>query len=162
MFTRHILIKKASKSYLDPLLVFLSHLVYLSLLGTTKTTLTRLREFNKNDWVVRYPTLQEQASDVSATSSSLKPRRSLSFVDNPLNQTDIVYTASRHAFTRAVTLAPISNAHENESNAMDDEELHSDKIGNFSILRLDLKLGPHGSLTAPASLVLAAREGVHC
>jgi mitofusin len=143
----------------------------LGAIDTTKTILGGLREFNKNDWVVRYPTLQEQASDVSASSSNPKPRRSLrrslSFADDPSNQTDIVYTPSRHALTRAVTLASISDAHENvseathesENDGTDEERLLSDKVGDFSILRLDLKLGPHGSSTAPAALVSQLEKG---
>ncbi|KAF9241082.1 hypothetical protein BU15DRAFT_87326 [Melanogaster broomeanus] len=82
-------------------------------------------------------------------------------------RTDIVYTPSRHALTRAVTLASISDAqesasevaYENEKDAAEGERLLSDKIGDFSILRLDLKLGSHGSSTAPAALVSQLEKG---
>jgi mitofusin len=145
-----------------------------SLLGAidgTKTILAGLREYNKNDWIVRYPTLQEQPSDDTLTVPVPKPRRSirrsLSFADDPSNQTDIIYTPSRPGLTHAVTLASITDvqenasegAHENEKEVAEGERLLSDKSGDFSILRLDLKLGPHGSSTAPATLVSQLEKG---
>ena len=137
-----------------------------SLLGAidaTKAVLAGLREFNKNDWVVRYPTLQERPTDASPTPSEPTPRgsirRLLSFADDPSNQTEIVYIPSRQGSARVVTLASIANAQEPLGELADEigEELvhkaFSDKAGNFHILRLDLKLGPHGSSTSPAALV---------
>ncbi|KAF8558274.1 hypothetical protein OG21DRAFT_1504324 [Imleria badia] len=141
-----------------------------SLLGAidaAKAILTDLRQFSRNDWVVRYPLLHE---DESATPSSTKPhrsiRRSLSFADDPASQTEIVYTPSRQRSTRAITLASIADAQEypgelSDENAEDstDKETFSDKTGDFNILRLDLKLGPHGSSTSPAALVSHLEKG---
>ena len=141
-----------------------------SLLGAidaAKAILTDLRQFSKNDWVVRYPILHE---DGSATPSKTKPRRSirrsLSFADDPASQTEIVYTPSRQRSTRALTLASIADAQEHPSELSDenaedstDKETFSDKTGDFNILRLDLKLGPHGSLTSPAALVSHLEKG---
>lgn len=138
-----------------------------SLLGAidaTKAILADLREFHKGDWIVRYPLLHEQPSDAAAAPSKLKSRRSirrsLSFADDLSTQTDIVYTPSRQGSARAVTLASIAEAQESPSEPADesgedstDKEPFSDKTSNFTILRLDLKLGPHGSSTSPAVLV---------
>ncbi|KIJ62672.1 hypothetical protein HYDPIDRAFT_94092 [Hydnomerulius pinastri MD-312] len=142
-------------------------------IDTTKTILGELREFNKSEWVVRYPTLQEQSEVDDAASSKSKPRRSirrsLSFADDPSNQTEVVYTPTRQGLTRAVTLASIADAQEDSSEltpteesdkeAAEGERLLPDKIGDFSILRLDLKLGPHGSSTSPAALVSQLEKG---
>ncbi|KAF9221532.1 hypothetical protein BS17DRAFT_881676 [Gyrodon lividus] len=137
----------------------------------TKSILAGLREYNKSEWVVRYPTLQEQPSDNPPIASILKPRRSirrsLSFADDPSDQTEIVYTPSRQGLAHTVTLASIADAqenttevtHENEKGAADAERLFSEKTGDFSILRLDLKLGPHGSSNAPAALVSQLEKG---
>lgn len=119
-----------------------------------------------SDWVVRYPTLQEQPNDASVPPSKPKPRRSirrsLSFADDPSNQTEIVYTPSRQGSTSAVTLASIADAQEHpDEDAADlvDKAIFSDKTGDFTILRLDLKLGPHGSSASPAALVSQLEKG---
>ncbi|KAH0832136.1 hypothetical protein J3R83DRAFT_13045 [Lanmaoa asiatica] len=122
----------------------------LGALDGTKTILAGLREFNKNDWVVRYPTLQEQPNDAPVTPSKQK-LSTLPSVNGP---------------TRAVTLASIADVQEHPSeladeNAADstDKETFSDKTGDFTILRLDLKLGPHGSSASPAALVSQLEKG---
>lgn len=132
-----------------------------SLLGAIDATgviLSGLRQFNKNDWVVRYPTLQEQPTITPGST-----RRSLSFADDPSTQTDILYTPSHQGSTCAVTLAPIADAQEHPSEPVDEDEedkpVLSDKAGDFTILRLDLKLGPHGSSTSPAALVSHLERG---
>lgn len=140
-------------------------------LDSSKSILGELRRFNKEEWVVRYPTLHEQPSAEPSSISRTKPRRSLrrslSFADDPNNQTEVLYTPVREGLTRAVTLASISDAPEGtdikpadegtnqgESDACEGERLMpSSKNGDFNILRLDLKLGPHGSTTSPAALV---------
>lgn len=142
----------------------------LGAIDATKGILAGLREFNKNDWVVRYPLLQEQPNDESVEPSTPKPchsiRRSLSFADDPSSQTEIVYTPSRQCSARAITLASIADAQENPGELADqhaedstDRETFSDKSGDFNILRLDLKLGPHGSSTSPAALVSQLEKG---
>ncbi|KAF8133895.1 hypothetical protein EV363DRAFT_1567673 [Boletus edulis] len=139
-----------------------------SLLGAidaTKVILAGLREFNKSDWAVRYPILQEDGSVTPRPRQSI--RRILRFADDPSTQTDIVYTPSRQRSAHAVTLASTADAQQDSSALADDyaedqtdKETFSDKTGDFNILRLDLKLGPHGSSTSPAALVTQLREGL--
>jgi len=152
------------------LISFLSLLVALD---ASKHILGSLRDFNKNQWVVRYPTLQERSGDdVSPKKPRRSIRRSLSFADDPDNQTDVLYTPNRKGLTCSVTLASISDAQEqsgesaseltvmeNDKVASDDEELSSSKCGDFNILRLDLKFGPHGASTSPAALVSHLERG---
>ncbi|KAG8214684.1 P-loop containing nucleoside triphosphate hydrolase protein [Butyriboletus roseoflavus] len=141
----------------------------LGAIDATQAILAGLREFNKNDWVVRYPTLQAQPNDASVAPSKAKLRcsirRSLTFADDPSCQTEIVYTPSRQGSTRTVTLASIADACEHpneladENAAGSDKETLSDKSGDFTILRLDLKLGPHGSSASPVALVSQLEKG---
>ncbi|KAG2101505.1 hypothetical protein BD769DRAFT_1654885 [Suillus cothurnatus] len=145
-------------------------------LDSSKSILGELRRFNKEEWVVRYPTLHEQPSAEPSSSSRTKPRRSLrrslSFADDPNNQTEVLYTPVREGLTRAVTLASISDVLEGtdakpadegmdqgERDTCEKERLTLSKDGDFNILRLDLKLGPHGSTTSPAALVSHLEKG---
>ncbi|KAG9315685.1 hypothetical protein JVU11DRAFT_3332 [Chiua virens] len=138
----------------------------LGAINATKTILSGLQEFNKNDWVVRYPTFQEQSNDEfpSKTKPRRSIRRSLSFADDPSDQTEILYTFSRQGPT--LTLASIADAEEQPCELADEAAEHStdketfiEKAGDFTILRLDLKLGPHGSSTSPAALVSQLEKG---
>lgn len=138
-------------------------------LDSSKSILGELRRFNKEEWLVRYPTLHEQPTAEASSPPRTKPRRSLrrslSFADDPDNQTEVLYTPVREGLTRAVTLASISDAQEGTDTKPADEgmsqgegdtcgeKLMASKDGDFNILRLDLKLGPHGSTTSPAALV---------
>ncbi|KAG2130645.1 uncharacterized protein EDB93DRAFT_1331993 [Suillus bovinus] len=146
-------------------------------LDSSKSILGELRRFNKEEWVVRYPTLHEQPSTEPSSLSRTKPRRSirrsLSFADDPNNQTEVLYTPVREGLARAVTLASISDALEGtdvkpvdegtsqgERDTCEGEKLMlSSQNGDFNILRLDLKLGPHGSTTSPAALVSHLEKG---
>ncbi|KAG6377190.1 hypothetical protein JVT61DRAFT_1242 [Boletus reticuloceps] len=138
-----------------------------SLLGAidaTKVILAGLREFNKSDWAVRYPILQEDGSVTPRPRQS--SRRILRFADDPSTQTEIVYTPSRQRSAHAVTLASTADAQQDSSALADDyaedqtdKEPFADKTGDFNILRLDLKLGPHGSSTSPAALVTQLEKG---
>jgi mitofusin 2 len=127
-------------------------------IDATKTILGNLREFNRDEWVVRYPQLREQQPLHAATSQDppKRPnplRRSLSFADDPSSQTDVVITPSRKGMTRSITLASIPDA---EDESQPEAENEADRLlptSEFQILRLDLKLGPHGSSTSPTSLV---------
>ena len=112
----------------------------MNAIDTTKTILSDLREFNKDSWVVRYPQLQP--------SSNGSLRRSMSFVDDPTSITDVIV---KPGMQRSVTLASASTSQEEQQVAESaDQHLLSHE---FHVLRLDLKLGPHGSSTGPASLV---------
>ncbi|KAI6129712.1 hypothetical protein EDD16DRAFT_1543596 [Pisolithus croceorrhizus] len=94
----------------------------------------------------RYPTLQETDPN-NETSTSRRSRRSirrsLSFADDPDSQTDVIYTPSHNGFGRVVTTTIA---------------LLPSKCGDFSILRLDLKLGPSGSSTSPTCSLHGASE----
>ncbi|KIO02785.1 hypothetical protein M404DRAFT_147339 [Pisolithus tinctorius Marx 270] len=165
---RHLKVEDVQEAYVeqkDRLLVGLD---------TTQRLLGDVRDFNNNEWVVRYPTLQESNpnDETSAPRKSRRSiRRSLSFADDPDSQTDVVYTPSRNGSACAVTLASIADAPESaellDGNDLQQDRTGSDnddrslpsKCGDFSILRLDLKLGPSGSSTSPAALVSHLERG---
>ncbi|KAI5116883.1 hypothetical protein M0805_000399 [Coniferiporia weirii] len=126
----------------------------------TKSILTDLREFNKDLWVVRYPHFDEAPS--SSPSPAKRPssfRRSMTFLDDPQNETEVFLTKrTRKGQPRSFSLA---SARDDE-----DEEVHSDdEVADgarlvpskadldFQVLRLDLKMGPHGSSATASSLV---------
>lgn len=69
----------------------------------------------------------------------------MSFADDPSNGTDVVVKPGMH---RSVTFPAVAKQEEGSEQAPI-TEIASD----FRVLRLDLKLGPHGSSTGPASLV---------
>ncbi|KAK7689904.1 hypothetical protein QCA50_006543 [Cerrena zonata] len=128
-------------------------------LDSTQSILSNLREFNHDEWVVRYPRIQDQhfqettSEEPSSKASRRKSmRRSLSFADDPTFQADVVMTPARKGMARSMTLASIADeASEEQSTEGEDEErlLSSD----FHVFRLDLKLGSHGSSSSPAALV---------
>ncbi|THH02669.1 hypothetical protein EW026_g241 [Hermanssonia centrifuga] len=83
-------------------------------------------------------------------------RRSLSFVDDPTFQADVVVNSPRKGLTRSVTLATIPDeATEAEESAEEETDrlVTSSEANDFHVFRLDLKLGSHGSSSSPASLV---------
>lgn len=165
---RHLKVEDVQEAYIeqkDRLIVALD---------ASQRILGSLRDFNKNQWVVRYPTLQERSGDddVLPKKPRRSIRRSLGFADDPDNQTDVLYTPNRKGLARSVTLASISDAQEqlgesasevtaaeNDKVAGDDEGQSPSKCGDFNILRLDLKLGPHGASTSPAALVSHLERG---
>ncbi|RPD54674.1 hypothetical protein L226DRAFT_535823 [Lentinus tigrinus ALCF2SS1-7] len=130
----------------------------LKALDSTKAILGDLRKFNKDDWVVRYPQLQEQPA---TTESSPSPphkrkgiRRSLSFPDDPSFQAEVIVSPARAGLTRSVTLASIADKEEDPVSTEDDDRLVSPaEASDFHVFRLDLKLGVHGSSSSPAALV---------
>jgi mitofusin len=129
-------------------------------IDSTKSILGGLRVFNKEDWIVRYPQLRDVQHE-----STVGPRRrgtlrrSLSFADDPSSETEVVVGSQRKGLTRSVTLASIVDAENEEEISEEKEAAEGDRLipesnaSNFNILRLDLKLGPLGSSTSPASLV---------
>lgn len=134
-------------------------------IDSTKGILGDLRTFNKEDWVVRYPQLRDQgevATEAPTESQRRRSlRRSLSFADDPSAETEVVVGAQRKGLTRSVTLASIADAENEEEQQVSEEKeaAEGDRLiptsngSDFSILRLDLKLGAHGSANSPASLV---------
>ncbi|TRM56926.1 hypothetical protein BD626DRAFT_465621 [Schizophyllum amplum] len=113
-------------------------------IDSTTSVLDEIRKFNKEEWVIRYPQLAAQPAEEG--SSRKIPRRSLSFVDDPLNETDVVVQRPGHG--RSVTVSSASDAAEAAASgaALDD------KASDFQILRLDLKIGAANSSHA-ATLV---------
>ncbi|CCM00997.1 uncharacterized protein FIBRA_03045 [Fibroporia radiculosa] len=131
----------------------------LNAIDTAKIILGDLRKFNKESWVVRYPQLQEQPEEAEP-SKPRKPkgmRRSLSFPDDPTFQAEVVVNPAREGMARSVTLASIQDASdEPETPEVEDDAqrlIDASDVAEFHLLRLDLKLGAHGSSNSPASLV---------
>ncbi|KAF7294437.1 Transmembrane GTPase [Mycena kentingensis (nom. inval.)] len=111
-------------------------------IDSTKSILSDIRGFNKDDWVVRYPQLKEEP-----TASPTGIRRSLSFADDPNTHTPV-----RLGLTRSVTLASVEDAKDDipaTETAPNPPPLSSD----FHVLRLDLKLGSASSANTASSLV---------
>ncbi|KAF8073521.1 transmembrane GTPase fzo1 [Lyophyllum atratum] len=132
-------------------------------INSTKSILSEIRTFNKNEWVVRYPQLREQPEEATKEASVASPkrrkgiRRSLSFADDPTTQTEVVLSEPRQGITRSVTLASIADAQEEEDTTSPAEkENESQRLlpsSDFHVLRLDLKLGASGASNSAASLV---------
>ena len=114
----------------------------LKALDSTKSILGDLRKFNKDDWVVRYPQLQEQPVDSEETASPKRKgaRRSLSFPDDPSFQADVIVSPARAGLTRSVTLAAIADKDEEPAAdaAEDGDRLFSPtEASDFHVFRLD-------------------------
>jgi mitofusin len=139
-------------------------------IDSTKSILSDIRTFNKDEWVVRYPQLKEQLTqepeEVASTSPKRRKgvRRSLSFADDPSIETEVILSGHRQGITRSVTLASIVDAQDEETDAPVDatststceKENESQRLlpaSDFHVLRLDLKLGASGSSSSAASLV---------
>ncbi|CAA7258831.1 unnamed protein product [Cyclocybe aegerita] len=129
----------------------------VSAIGSTKLVLSDIRAFNKDEWLVRYPQLREKVEEPSDTAEGpsrpgKSARRSLSFVDDPSFETEVVVGGSKPGLARSITLASIPDVNEAEGNSTkklkDDERLIPDS--EFNVLRLDLKLGSHSSANAAA------------
>nr|VWO95596.1 Zn(2)-C6 fungal-type domain-containing protein [Ganoderma boninense] len=130
----------------------------LKALDSTKSILGELRKFNKDDWVVRYPQLQEQPSTAESSTSPKRKgaRRSLSFPDDPSFQADVIVSPAKAGLTRSVTLASIADKEEEPAPGAEDDTdglVSAAEASDFHVFRLDLKLGPHGSSSSPAALV---------
>lgn len=91
-------------------------------------------------------------------------RRSMSFADDPLTETEVVIKPKK-GMRRSLTLATIADAQEHadeqeaDAEMKEEQDINSNRLipdsiaSDFHILRLDLKLGTHGSANSPASLV---------
>lgn len=129
-----------------------------------KTILSDIRSFNKDEWVVRYPQFHEQTTQEPEEVPSPGPkrrkamRRSLTFADDPTSQTEVVLSGARQGMTRSLTLASIADAQEEEVTVTStiEKENETERLipsSDFNVLRLDLKLGAHGTSNSAASLV---------
>jgi mitofusin len=130
-----------------------------SLLGglrSAKQLLSDIRDFNKNSWTIRYPKLSTKAEEVDPSPKRRGVRRSLSFMDDPTSETDIIL---ERGITRSLTLTAIADAQEN-----DDDESPSDpgvggrlipesEVPDFQIVCIDLNMGHPGSSAAAGALV---------
>ncbi|KAI0683095.1 hypothetical protein C8Q76DRAFT_662493 [Earliella scabrosa] len=130
----------------------------LKALDSTKSILGDLRKFNKDDWVVRYPQLQEHPADAESSTTPKRKgaRRSLSFPDDPSFQADVIVTPAKAGLTRSVTLASIPDKEEPAGEGAEEEGdrlVSPAEASDFHVFRLDLKLGAHGSSSSPAALV---------
>lgn len=136
----------------------------LTAIDATKSLLGGLRDFNKKSWIVRYPQLQEQPDEAEAetTGETASPkrrkgmRRSLSFPDDPNFQAEVVVNPARAGMARSMTLASVADAEEEPETTQREEAeglIPSSDSADFHVIRLDLKLGAHGSSRSPATLV---------
>ena len=142
-----------------------SFLIWNSLvraIDSTKAILADLHEFSKNEWVIRYPQLRQPSQDTPTTESPPRRhalRRSLSFADDPTSEREVVLTAAKRGLTRSITLASIADVQNEPASEAEEPEsietlIDSDPSApGFHILRLDLKLGAHGSSQSSTSLV---------
>ncbi|KAF8631009.1 hypothetical protein AX15_002624 [Amanita polypyramis BW_CC] len=117
-------------------------------LDATRSILNDMRASNKNEWVIRYPQFRYSQE---ASPSSESNRRSLSLADDPSSEWDVLIAAPHKSLARSSTLPDVA---ENEGDAVapskDERVIPTDE---FSVLRLDLKLGAHTSPSSVASLV---------
>ncbi|ORY26265.1 hypothetical protein BCR39DRAFT_262274 [Naematelia encephala] len=111
--------------------------------------LGHLKNFNTQEWSIRYPHLRTPESDQHA-STSARPamaRRTLTFADEPLSETGVVLNetpTARRTVKRSLTLAP-SSADAIAGSASDASPLTTETASHededFSILKLDLNMG---------------------
>ncbi|KAG8740253.1 mitofusin [Ceratobasidium sp. 414] len=102
--------------------------------GETVDILGDLREFSRREWVTRYPQL--------ARTGGPGMSRSMSFIDDPANATDVVYGMSKPGMR--LTFTPLSELPEVPAEGLVPDDFH--------VLRLDLSLGPNG-VHNPSALV---------
>ncbi|KAF5367309.1 hypothetical protein D9757_010096 [Collybiopsis confluens] len=112
-------------------------------IDATQSVLNDIRTFNKNEWIIRYPQYKEAIETIAPSDSPGRKSgcRSLTFADDPSSETPVVV---RKKLQRSVTISHISDKAEEEES---DENPSSD----FSVLRLDLKIGPHSSVVSLVS-----------
>ncbi|KAG8964048.1 mitofusin [Tulasnella sp. 425] len=125
----------------------------------TKAILTDVRQFNKLSWIVRYPQFRPASPSPPNSPNKRRPssRHSLSFADEPAKEIDVV-SSRRKSMKRSLTLASVADEPTEEADpTTEDAPNVGDEEGliptDFQILRLDLKLGPHGASTSAGGLV---------
>jgi len=129
----------------------------LSAIDSTKSILNDLRSFNQNSWVIRYPQVAEEtATSESTTRRPKQLRRSLSLADDPTFQAEVDVAPGRKALTRSHTLADVPELQVSEEPTEDvataESLLPLSEAVDFSVFRLDLKLG-HPSAASASALV---------
>ncbi|KAJ7600288.1 transmembrane GTPase fzo1 [Mycena floridula] len=113
----------------------------------TKSILGDLRQFNKDEWVVRYPRLKEQ--------NTSQLRRALSFADDPTSETQVLMSPVKPGLPRSMS-AFSQTTETAEPEKVEDESLIPSS--EFQILRLDLKLGANGSSSSSAAALVSQLE----
>ncbi|KAH7106286.1 hypothetical protein BKA62DRAFT_611898 [Auriculariales sp. MPI-PUGE-AT-0066] len=103
----------------------------VSAIDATQSLLIDIRAFNKESWVVRYPTISSKPSGLT---------RSMSFADEPAAIRQVSVSAPRHPLQRSLTLASAEDIKASDI----DKETMSELPSDFSVLRLDIKMGPAG------------------
>lgn len=124
-------------------------------IDSTIGILNDLRTFNKDSWIMRYPQFNDPKKQGETSTSHSRPsveRRTMSFADDPQRETDVVL---RRGLKRSISLAMSSPPDEAKESSVSEEDDKDSLLStaDFHVLRLDLKLGPHGSSSSPASLV---------
>ena len=92
----------------------------ISALESTTTILNDLQQFNKNEWVVRYPYLREEPQSINLDKTaesapvdepvkrkSMRRSLSLTFADDPASSTEVVWSRSKTGLPSSMTLASI-------------------------------------------------------
>ncbi|KIO26997.1 hypothetical protein M407DRAFT_23690 [Tulasnella calospora MUT 4182] len=125
----------------------------------TKSILTDIRHFNKTSWIVRYPRFKPASPPPPESPNRRRPssRHSLSFADDPAKEIDVV-SSRRKSMKRSLTLASVADEVTEEPDLLpEDAPSVGEEEGliptDFQILRLDLKLGPHGTSSSVGGLV---------
>ncbi|KZS93811.1 hypothetical protein SISNIDRAFT_454256 [Sistotremastrum niveocremeum HHB9708] len=113
-------------------------------IDSTQVLLKGIREFNNDQWVVRYPQLAQPTEEESSKSTRRGHlRRSLTFADDPSLTTEVIMTSSKPGMARAMTMEPASsleNIAEVGETVKEEDVEDSGEVG-LQLLRLDLKLG---------------------
>ncbi|WWC64157.1 uncharacterized protein I303_106765 [Kwoniella dejecticola CBS 10117] len=110
--------------------------------------LSDLKNFNGEQWTVRYPHLKptEHAETGPSSSRPGMSRRTLTFADEPAHTTDVVLNSTptiRRTLKRSLTLAPAPPCETVTTVVQSVEELKrlDENEDDFSILRLNLNMG---------------------
>ncbi|KAF8269393.1 transmembrane GTPase fzo1 [Lactarius quietus] len=125
-------------------------------LDATKNLLSDIRVFTKDSWTIRYPKLSTKAEEVGSSPKRRGVRRSLSFMDDPSSETDVILG---RGIRRSLTLAAITDAQENEGDESPSDLdvggrlIPESEVLDFQVVRIDLNIGHLGSSAAAGALV---------
>ncbi|ORX39012.1 hypothetical protein BD324DRAFT_618210 [Kockovaella imperatae] len=103
-----------------------------------------LKNFNRDQWPVRYPSLKPAEGSSSSGSARPTHRRTLTYADEPTKSVDVVIEhtpVSRQAVRRALTTVNSSTPASPSFPPVDASTNHSTASDDFSVLKLDLNLG---------------------
>ena len=112
--------------------------------------------FNKDSWTIRYPKLSTKVEEVEPSPKRRGVRRSLTFMDDPTSETDVIL---ERGLTRSLTLASIADAQENDGDESQSDPdvggrlIPESEVPDFQVVRIDLNMGHSGSSAAAGALV---------